>query len=88
MDLFPAIRLTEPSANDEEALVLIEAYLKQDGSFDWLVRWASVDTSDPIPRPPHNGSLEFCRKTEIAKLFYPRLKMNSGSCHRVHWKTC
>ena len=40
------IRTTQPIANESEALLLLEAYLKQDGTFDTLVRWSDAVTSD------------------------------------------
>lgn len=36
----PVTRTTGPLADEGAALMLLEAYLKQDGSFDQHVQWA------------------------------------------------
>ena len=48
-ELIPEIRTTEPFANEGEALSLLEAYLKQDGTFETLVRWSDIDTGERSP---------------------------------------
>lgn len=45
-ELLGEIRTTQPFANEDEALSLLEAYLKQDGTFDTLVRWSNTNTGD------------------------------------------
>jgi len=45
-ELHGEIRTTQPFVNEDEALSLLEAYLKQDGSFDTLVRWSNADTGE------------------------------------------
>jgi hypothetical protein len=45
-ELLGKIRTTQPFANEDEALSLLEAYLKQDGTFDTLVRWSNANADD------------------------------------------
>lgn len=39
-------RATEFISNEDEALSLLEAYVKQDGTFDTLVRWSTPDNGN------------------------------------------
>lgn len=41
-------RTTQPLANEDEALALLEAYIKQDGAFDTLVQWSNSETGGSI----------------------------------------
>jgi len=40
------IRTTKPFANEGEVLTLLEAYLKQDGTFETLVRWSDANNNE------------------------------------------